>query len=64
MHDPTPRRRLDNLHIVAYQEVVWCMGEVLEPRAWSKAPGCSRSEWTTVIPPCHQSPIGGSVVLF
>ena len=43
---PTPRRRLkgtglqawmDDRHICAYQEVVWCMREVLEPRAWSQA---------------------------
>ena len=44
--NPTPRRRLegtglqawmDDLHICAYQVVVWCMGEVLESRASSKA---------------------------
>ena len=28
---------MDDRHICAYQEVVWCMGEVLEPRAWSQA---------------------------
>ena len=28
---------MDDHHICAYQEVVWCMGEVLEPRAWSQA---------------------------
>ena len=28
---------MDDHHICAYQEVVWCTGEVLEPRAWSKA---------------------------
>ena len=45
-NDPTPRRRLegtglqawmDDRHICVYQEVVWCMREVLEPRAWSQA---------------------------
>ena len=43
---PTPRRRLEGTsiqawmcdrHIYVYQEVVWCMGEVLAPRAWSQA---------------------------
>ena len=28
---------MDDRRICAYQEVVRCMGEVLEPRAWSKA---------------------------
>ena len=28
---------MDDCHICAYQEVVGCMGEVLEPRAWSQA---------------------------
>ena len=45
-NETTPRRRLegiglqawmDDRHICAHQEVVWCMGGVLKPRAWSKA---------------------------
>ena len=30
---------MDDRRICAYQEVVWCTGEVLEQRAWSKALG-------------------------
>ena len=44
VHDLTPHPCLQGLeasmsdrHICAYQEVVWCTGEVLEPTAWSKA---------------------------
>ena len=47
-NDTTPQRRLEGTGAhasklgcmtatFAYPEVVWCMGEVLEPRAWSKA---------------------------
>ena len=45
-NDPTPRRDLegtgieawmDDCHASAYQEVVWCMGEVPESRACSQA---------------------------
>ena len=28
---------MNNRHICACQEVVWCIGEVLDPRAWSKS---------------------------
>ena len=51
MHDSIPRRHfegtslpawMDDRRICAYQEVVWCMGDVLEPRAQSEAQdGCT-----------------------
>ena len=48
MHDPTPQCRLegkglatwmDDRHICAYEEVVWCMAQALEQSAWSKTQG-------------------------
>ena len=62
MHNPTLRPYLQgkglqawisDRHICAYQEVVWCTSEVLEPRAsskecpWNGVPTL-RSVWTVV----------------
>ena len=71
-NDPTPQRRLegtsiqswmDDRHICAYQDVVWYMGEVLEPGALSKALYCCDGLKHRVVD-VTQTPLVVAIIFF